>query len=196
MGVNNYLKAIDSLDNPVAIYQYTNKGKYNTDNYVALTSITDSNGNLIIIPIEINKRGQYNSVEIDINRIKTVYGRETLNYFKNKVANNELKEIYSQKRSTIPSVQFGSHNTSTANNIPQSTQNVNSSTSTKYSMQESQNNTQNTNQPTNLLYKDAEIEQKVKSIVTSPAMRRQMYQDIDNYIEDRRNQIYDRNCIY
>ena len=51
-------------------------------------------------------------------------------------------------------------------------------------MQENQNNTQNTNQPTNSLYKDAEIEQKVKSIVTSPAMRRQMYQDIDNYIED------------
>ena len=57
------------------------------------------------------------------------------------------------------------------------------SNSTKYSMQ-IQNNTQNTNQPTNSLYKDAEIEQKVKSIVTSPAMRRQMYQDIDNYIED------------
>ena len=36
------------------------------------------------------------------------------------------------------------------------------------------NNTQNTSQPTNSLYKDAEIEQKVKSIVTSPAMRRQM----------------------
>ena len=57
-------------------------------------------------------------------------------------------------------------------------------TDIKYSMQENQNNTQNTNQPTNSLYKDAEIEQKVKSIVTSPAMRRQMYQDIDNYIEE------------
>ena len=70
------------------------------------------------------------------------------------------------------------------NNIPQSTQSVNSSTSTRYSMQENQNDAQNTSQPTNSLYKDAEIEQKVKSIVTSPAMRRQMYQDIDNYIED------------
>ena len=139
LGVNIYLQAIDSLDNPVAIYQYTNKGKYNTDNYVVLTSVTDSNGNSIIVPIEINKRGQYNSVEIDINRIKTVYGRETQNYFDNKVANNELKEIYSQKRSAIPSVQFGSHSTSFANNIPQSTQNVNSDTSTRYSMQEEQN---------------------------------------------------------
>ncbi len=139
LGVNIYLQAIDSLDNPVAIYQYTNKGKYNTDNYVVLTSVTDSNGNYIIVPIEINKRGQYNSVEIDINRIKTVYGRETQNYFDNKVANNELKEIYSQKRSAIPSVQFGSHSTSSANNIPQSTQNVNSDTSTRYSMQEEQN---------------------------------------------------------
>ena len=54
----------------------------------------------------------------------------------------------------------------------------------RYSMQEGQNDAQNTNQPTNSLYKDAEIEQKVKSIVTSPAMRRQMYKDIDNYIED------------
>jgi len=58
-------------------------------------------------------------------------------------------------------------------NIPQSNNNVKSNTSSiKYYMQESQNNTQNTNQPTNLLYKDAEIEQKVKSIVTSPAARR------------------------
>ena len=139
LGVNIYLQAIDSLDNPVAIYQYTNKGKYNTDNYVVLTSVIDSNSNSIIVPIEINKRGQYNSVEIDINRIKTVYGRETQNYFDNKVANNELKEIYSQKRSAIPSVQFGSHSTSSVNNIPQSTQNVNSDTSTRYSMQEVQN---------------------------------------------------------
>ena len=85
----------------------------------------------------------------------------------------------------------------TTDNIPQINENVKSDTSsTKYSMQESQNNTQNTSQPTNSLYKNAEIEQKVKSIVTSPAMRRQMHQDIDNYIEDRRNQIYDRNCIY
>lgn len=69
-----------------------------------------------------------------------------------------------------------------SDNITQSNDNV-KLPSTKYSMQ-IQNNTQNTNQPTNSLYKDAEIEQKVKSIVTSPAMRRQMYQDIDNYIED------------
>ena len=63
----------------------------------------------------------------------------------------------------------------TTDNIPQINENVKSDTSsTKYSMQEIQNNTQNTNQPTNSLYKDAEIEQKVKSIVTSPAMRRQM----------------------
>lgn len=58
-------------------------------------------------------------------------------------------------------------------NISQSNNNVKSNTSSiKYYVQESQNNTQNTNQPTNLLYKDAEIEQKVKSIVTSPAARR------------------------
>ena len=50
-----------------------------------------------------------------------------------------------QKRDNVQGLQLPNEVISSDNNIPQSTQNVNSSTSTRYSIQENQNNTQNTN---------------------------------------------------
>ena len=94
LGVDLYLKVIESLNNPIAIYKYTNKGKYNDDNYIILTKLKDNYKQNIIVPIEINQKGQYNKIELKINKIKTIYGRETNNYFINKINNNELIEIY------------------------------------------------------------------------------------------------------
>lgn len=94
LGVKLYLKVIASLNDPIAIYKYTKKAKYNQNNYIIFTKVKDNNNKNIIVPIEINQKGQYNNVEIKINRIKTVYGRETNNYFNGKIRNNELIEIY------------------------------------------------------------------------------------------------------
>ena len=147
LGIETYMNAIDSLDNPIAVYQYTDRGNYSKDNFIVLTEVKDSNNNNIIVPIEIHKRGQYNKVEIDTNRIKTTYGRETANYFNNMVNNGSLIEIYNKKRSAKLPMQSGNFNTSTANNIPQSNNNVNSDTSsaTKYSIPINKNNTQELN---------------------------------------------------
>lgn len=147
LGIDTYMNAIDSLDNPIAVYQYTDKGNYSKDNFIVLTEVKDSDNNNIIVPIEIHKRGQYNRVEIDTNRIKTTYGRETANYFNNMVNNGSLIEIYNKKRSAKLPMQSGNFNTSTANNIPQSNNNVNSDTSsaTKYSIPINKNNTQELN---------------------------------------------------
>lgn len=98
LGITTYLKAIDSLDNPAAVYRYTDKGKYSKDNFIVLTEVQDSNNNSIIVPIEINKRGQYNSVEIDTNRIKTTYGKNNRNYFSNMLTKGELIEVYNKKK--------------------------------------------------------------------------------------------------
>ena len=144
LGIETYMDAIDSLDNPIAVYQYTDKGNYSKDNFIVLTEVKDSDNNNIIVPIEIHKRGQYNKVEIDINRIKTTYGKNNSNYFDDMVKNGSLVEIYNKKRSAKLPIQSGNFNTSTANNIPQSGNNVNSGTSsaTKYSIPINKNNTQ------------------------------------------------------
>lgn len=144
LGIETYMNAIDSLDNPIAVYRYTDKGNYSKDNFIVLTEVKDSDNNNIIVPIEIHKRGQYNKVEIDINRIKTTYGKNNSNYFDDMVKNGSLVEIYNKKRSAKLPIQSGNFNTSTANNIPQSGNNVNSNTSsaTKYSIPINKNNTQ------------------------------------------------------
>ena len=147
LGIETYMNAIDSLDNPIAVYQYTDKGNYSKDNFIVLTEVKDSDNNNIIVPIEIHKRGQYNKVEIDINKIKTTYGKNNSNYFDNMIKNGSLVEIYNKKRSAKLPIQSGNLNTSVANNIPQSNNNVNSNTSsaTKYSIPTNKNNTQELN---------------------------------------------------
>lgn len=99
LGIDTYMNAIDSLDNPIAVYQYTDKGNYSKDNFIVLTD-----------------------------------GKNNSNYFDDMVKNGILVEIYNKKRSAKLPIQSGNFNTSVANNIPQSNTNVNSDTSTKYSM--------------------------------------------------------------
>lgn len=127
LGIDTYMKAIDSLDNPISVYQYTDKGNYSKDNFIVLTEVKDNSNNNIIVPIEIHRKGQYNKVEIDTNRIKTTYGRETINYFNSMVKTGNLIEIYNKKRSAKLPMQSGNLSTSTTNNVPQTNANVNTS---------------------------------------------------------------------
>ena len=166
------------LENPTIIL----KSQSVNGRLVVFGDIVAADGKPVLVAMELNP--VENNANVDkIYKVASAYGRQNVKYIQNWLNNpNNILYIDSQKNRTINwlnglGLQLPvplTNNGSSANNIPQSTQNVNSSTSTKYSMQEIQNNTQNTSQPTNSLYKDAEIEQKVKSIVTSPAMRRQM----------------------
>ena len=97
LGVDIYVKAINALDNPIAVYRYTDKGSYSKDNFIVLTGIRDKDDNNIIVPIEIHKKGQYNEVEINTNKNKTVYGKRGLNYFDNMVKSGNLILIYIKK---------------------------------------------------------------------------------------------------
>ena len=113
----------------IILWQYIDTQiKYSKDNFIVLTEVKDNNNNNIIVPIEIHKKGQYNKVEIDINRIKTTYGKNNSNYFDDMVKNGSLVEIYNKKRSAKLPIQSGNFNTSVANNIPQSDNNVNGCT--------------------------------------------------------------------
>ena len=94
LGVTTFVKALISLNYPLKVYRYTNKGRYKSDNYIALTSVKDNNNNNIIVPVRINQRGQYNNVEIDYNAIITIYGKKNPDYFENMINAGYLFEIY------------------------------------------------------------------------------------------------------
>lgn len=138
LGKELFLRVIDSLDNPRVIF----KNKNNND-FLILTVLKDNQGDNIVVPIEVETTTYANNMNIDTNRIKSIYGynnnRKSLNeYIKHNMNNNIFEKIYEQKKKS--STSNISQSTSVANNIPQSTQNVNSSTSTRYSMQENKNN--------------------------------------------------------
>lgn len=117
LGVKTYLEIINSLDNPIAVYHYTNKGKYNENNFIVLTPI-EIDGKKAIVPIEINNNpGQYNNVEIDYNNIKTVYFKDNNNYNDNLLNEDKIKEIFTGSNSQQTSL--------STNNIPLTETNVN-----------------------------------------------------------------------
>lgn len=142
LGKELYIKAIDSLDNPRVIFK-----RNNSNNYLILTTLKDNNGNNIVVPIEVETSTSVNNITIDVNRLKSVYGYERVNpnldkYIKDNIKSSEFTKIYEQKKK--PSTGKIPQSTSTANNIPQSSNNVNSNTSsaTKYSIPINKNNTQ------------------------------------------------------
>lgn len=185
LGIDTYMKAIDSLDEPIAVYQYTDKGKYSKDNFIVLTEVKDSSNNNIIVPIEIHKKGQYNKVEVDTNRIKTTYGRETTNYFNNMVKEGNLIEVY-KKRSTKLPMQSGNFSTSVGNNISQSNTNVNRDTSTKYSMQLNEKNNINEKARQYVLLKQQREELREK--INKGGLSQEEYHNIKNQIKNLQEQ--------
>lgn len=98
LGKELYIKAIDSLDNPRAIF----KSKIYNNQFLILTMIKDDNDNNIIIPIEVEAKTKVNNLLIDINRVKTIYGYNRkypdLNkYIKDNINANKLEKIYEKR---------------------------------------------------------------------------------------------------
>lgn len=132
LGKELLIKAIDNLDNPKTIY------KTNKNNYLVVTEFEDSNGREIVVPIQINGKGRYNDVFIDENQIKSVYGRNNLDNYINR---NNFEKIYTKNEELDfnKGIQYSDvANSSTNNSILSSDKDVN--TTTKYSIQESENN--------------------------------------------------------
>lgn len=111
LGKNTYIKAIDSLDNPRVIFK-----NRDNKNYLILTTIKDACDNIIIIPIEIETTTDVNRLRININRVKSVYGKSNLNnYIKKNINQKEFFKIYEQKKEQgtgpIPAASSFSKNT-------------------------------------------------------------------------------------
>ena len=120
LGVKIYLEIIDSMDNPIGVYQYTGMGQYGSNNFIVLTPIK-INGKKAIVPIEINNKGTYNNVDIDYNRIKTTYSKDNHNYIEKMIEKGELVEI--KKKNHMQS--NSAYSSSTENNISHNNEKIN-----------------------------------------------------------------------
>ena len=140
LGKETYIKAIDSLDDPRVIF----KNKNNSKEYLILTVVKDKQNNNIVVPIEIETDTTVNRVKIDINRVKSVYGFENRNnidlndYIKYNIRNNNFEKIYEKKIDQGTGFSTAARSN---NSISSSDEDVNT---TKYSIQESENNSSNT----------------------------------------------------
>ncbi len=132
--MQKFLKPIDSLDNLEKVFKHKN-GK----DYIALTTQYDNKGNKIITPLYIEDKGQYNHVEIDTNKIKSLYEKDHLdNYLKKNLKNGTLNVVYdSKKRTSITSGQSANDTSSfSTQNIPQNQDNIKPSQSKEGAWQE------------------------------------------------------------
>ena len=87
LGKETFLKAIDSMDNPLAVYRWQDveESRYNSDNFIIISDVKDNNGNNIIIPVRIGKTNKNNqALIIDYNVITSLYGKNKLNNYLNK----------------------------------------------------------------------------------------------------------------
>ena len=98
LGVKTYLEIINSMDNPIGVYQYTNNGNYDNNNFIVVTPVEINKTNYIV-PVEINQKGQYNQVEIDYNKIKTAYSKNNTDYIQNLLNQGKIKEIFNGSNS-------------------------------------------------------------------------------------------------
>ena len=184
LGKDLLIKAIDNLDSPQAIY------KTGDDNYLVVTEFKDSNGKEIVVPIQINGKGNYNNVFIDENQIKSVYGRRNLsNYLKN----NNFDEIYTKNKESDfnEGIQYSDvADSSITNSIPPSGEDVN--TTTKYSMQESGNNSvsKNNNWQTYLdkNYKNTGTGRTVQDVKIAPTAKNEL-----NKVAKNQKTLYNNN---
>ena len=134
LGKEMFMKAIDNLDNPTAVYRWKQNpnNKYTSNDYIVLTELVANengkDGRIIVPLLLIEQNGSY--------RVKTVYRKDgVFKYFSD---NKQYLDKITQKNSSkVNGVQFTEHN-ATINSIPSLNENVNDTT--KYSKQESENN--------------------------------------------------------
>jgi len=128
----------DALTKPLNIVESGSR----SDSIVAITELSDKEGNLIIVPIKVNGRSTVNEIQIDANVITSIYGKDK-DYDgwmkKNKEKDRILYDIddgmIKKYRSNIPRLQLPNNITSTINNIIPSKKNyVNNAENTQKSV--------------------------------------------------------------
>ena len=102
LGKELFLKVIAGLDDVTEAYRGTPKAAdidRRESYFLLISQYTDKNGNIINVPVYINKKGLYNRAYIDTNKIATVFGRDELrDYIARQIQAGNLVRI--KKRSS------------------------------------------------------------------------------------------------
>ncbi len=132
LGKPLFLRVIDELEDVTLAYRGTKNASdpSRRENYFVLVSQhKDEAGNVINVPVYIDKKGQYNRVFMDTNKIATVFGRDDFfDYINREVKKGNLVRI--KNRSTQASELKATHassyskNASNADTVPQSEREV------------------------------------------------------------------------
>lgn len=141
LGIDIVKKLPKAISNPLNVLQ----SDTNTNSIVIITDLADNQERPIIASIKIDGKGTINNIDIDSNVITSGYGRNNYDAFmKRNIAKGNL--LYDIDEGIIKRTDRKLQlrpTSSTNNNISKSNNIVKSDTSsTKYSIQESQNNTQ------------------------------------------------------
>ena len=143
LGEDLFLKVIDGLDDVTLAY----RGTKNADNperredyFLLISTYTDANGDTINVPVYINRKGSYNRVFIDTNKIATVYGKVNFNdYIRRELQRGNLVRIKRRSiqasESTLPINADYGMNASSKNSLPQNSEK--STEKTKHSLSDS-----------------------------------------------------------
>ncbi len=89
----------EQLKKPLLIVQSAN----DETEIISVIGLTDKNGKTIIVPVAQNQKGNFNGAEIDINLVKTVFGKDKFNdWLKEAINDNRL--LYIDKKKTEPAL--------------------------------------------------------------------------------------------
>lgn len=80
LGKDLFLQAVDAMDGPIEVFQWRKNpyNHYGPKDYLVITQVTDQNGNRVVVPIVINSTANANNAYIDVNEIKSIYGKDGL----------------------------------------------------------------------------------------------------------------------
>lgn len=139
LGKDLFLQAVDAMDGPIEVFQWRKNpyNHYGPKDYLVITQVTDQNGNRVVVPIVINSTANANNAYIDVNEIKSIYGKDGLEeYLSRYTADKSLSRV--KRKKPVPFYDAGENTSgisqgqvSSDPTVPQTEPGVN-----PYSMQE------------------------------------------------------------
>ena len=100
LGKDLFLQAVDAMDGPIEVFQWRKNpyNHYGPKDYLVITQVTDQNGNRVAVPVVINSTANANNAYIDVNEIKSIYGKDGLEeYLSRYTADKSLSRVKRKK---------------------------------------------------------------------------------------------------
>ena len=162
-------KIPNALENPLNIL----KSSTQENSIVVITDLADLNENPIIASITLDDKGQIGNIEFLSNRLSSAYGKNNYDDFMKREIDkgNLLYDIDEGIKKELPStgLQLPKGISSfSVDNVPQSNNNVKSSTLQNYSMQNNQNNTTNNVKTSGILPTYSQVQEMQNNRILNP----------------------------